>query len=42
MLPEMWQSIFFHDELRLLPVIYVDDFTLVGDARRPTRSGTAG
>ena len=26
----MWQSVFFHDQLRLLLVIYVDDFKLAG------------
>ena len=29
-LPEMWQSVFYHDDLKLLLVIYVDDFKLAG------------
>ena len=31
-LPEIWQSIFYHAELDLLLVIYVDDFKLAGPA----------
>ena len=29
-LPEIWQSIFYHPELELLLVIYVDDFKMAG------------
>eukprot|EP00439_Symbiodinium_sp_Y106_P027980 s7047_g3.t1 len=31
-LPEIWQSIFYHGELDLLLVIYVDDFKMAGPA----------
>ena len=30
MLPEIWQSIFYHAELDLLLVVYVDDFKMAG------------
>ena len=29
-LPDVWQSMFYHQELRLLLVVYVDDFKLAG------------
>ena len=29
-LPEIWQSIYYHAELDLLLVIYVDDFKMAG------------
>ena len=32
-LPEIWQSIFYHAELDLLLVIYVDDFKMAGPAK---------
>ena len=32
-LPETWQSIFYHAELDLLLVIYVDDFKMAGPAQ---------
>ena len=30
MLPEIWQSIFYHAELDWLFVVYVDDFKMAG------------
>ena len=33
MLPEIWQSIFYHAELDLLLVICVDDFKMAGPAK---------
>ena len=40
-LPEMWQSIFRHDELDLILVVYVDDFKMAGPKKNLAK-GWAG
>ena len=37
-LPEIWQSVFYHPELELLLVVYVDDFKMAG----PTKNMAEG
>ena len=32
-LPEIWQSVFYHPELELMLVVYVDDFKMAGPTK---------